>query len=156
MAALEVIWNPFDPLDPGPLIDVVISATDDTIEAGLGLGWEFPEPQSVRALIDTGSPFTIVSRTFARNRKLPQTNAGVPIKTLGGRYSCDEHSCSISFPGSDLPRIGTMRIVASDFNSRAISCLPNRKGHPQKLGHQTGWAWKARDNRGLIEMQKCP
>lgn len=115
MAALEVFWNPFDPLDPGPLIVVVISATDDTIEAGLELGWEFPEPQPIKALLDTGSPFTIVSRTFARNRKLLQTNAGVPIKTLGGRYSCDEHSCSISFPESDLPRIETMRIVASDF-----------------------------------------
>lgn len=127
MATLEASWSPFNQLDPGPLIDIVISATDETVKAGRALGWEYPEPHAIKALLDTGSPFTIVNRIYARNRMLPMTNAGTPIKTIGGTHLCDEHSCSIGFPGSNLPRIGTIRIPAGDFNREPFhACIVGR------------------------------
>lgn len=127
MDPLDLHWNPFDQLDPGPLIDIVISATDETIAAGQSLGWEYPKAQAIKALIDTGSPFTIVNRVFARNRKLPQTNAGIRIKTLGGPHLCDEHSCTISIPGTCLPRIETIRILAGDFDREPFhACILGR------------------------------
>ena len=81
---------------------VIVANTDETIKAGNALGLEYPTPHAITALLDTGSPFTIVSRTFARNRKLFLTNAAVPIRTIGGDCKCDEHSGSISFPDSNL------------------------------------------------------
>jgi len=122
MGRLETLWNPFDSVDPGALIKVVVAATDETVEAGRALGWEYPEPQPISALLDTGSPFTIVSRVFARNRKLPLTSSGTPIRTISGPARCDEHSCSISFPGSGLPRIGPMRVLATDFDREPFHC----------------------------------
>lgn len=123
----EVLWHPFDRLDPGPLIDIVISATDETVRAGRALGWEYPDHQAIKALLDTGSPFTIVSRTFARNRKLPMTNAGTPIRTIGGSHLCDEHSCLITISGSNLPAIGPTRILAGDFNREPFhACIVGR------------------------------
>ena len=127
MGRLEAPWNPFDPLDPGPLIKVILSATAETIEAGRALGWEYPKPQAITALLDSGSPFTIVNRVFAKNRRLPITSPGTPIRTIGGMHFCDEHSCSMSFPESDFPPIETIRILAADFSREPFhSCIPGR------------------------------
>jgi hypothetical protein len=127
MHTFQVNWNPFDPADPGPCIKVIVANTDDTIEAGRAVGLEYPPAQVVTALIDTGSPFTIVSRVFARNRGLFLTNAAIPIRVIGGECRCDEYCGSVSFPDSNLPRIQTMRILAADFNREAFfSCLIGR------------------------------
>jgi len=124
---LQVSWNPFDPADPGPCIRVIVMNTREAIEAGREIGLEYPEPHSITALLDTGSPFTIVSKTFAKNRKLVLTNAGMPIRTMGGDCSCDEYSGSVSFPGSDLPTIAVLRIRAADFNQEPFfSCIIGR------------------------------
>jgi hypothetical protein len=99
----------------------------DYIEAGRAIGLEYPEPHAITALIDTGSPFTIISKTFAKNWKLVQTGARSPIRTMSGDCLCDEYSGSISFPGSNLPPIGTLRIRGADFNREPFySCLIGR------------------------------
>jgi len=97
------------------------------MEAGRAIGLEYPEPLPVRALLDTGSPFTIVNRVFAKNRRLRRTESDVPLRTLGGACLGDEHCCSMSFPDSDLPKIEVMGIVAADFNREPFySCLIGR------------------------------
>jgi hypothetical protein len=127
MARCQVYWNPFDPADPGPCVKVVVMNTYETIEAGREIGLEYPAPHAITALIDTGSPFTIISRTFAKNWKLVQTGARSPIRTMGGDCLCDEYSSSISFPDTNLPRIEVLRLRAVDFNREPFySCLIGR------------------------------
>jgi Retroviral aspartyl protease len=123
----QVYWNPFDQADPGPCVKVIVMNTCETIEAGREIGFEYPAPKAITALIDTGSPFTIISRTFANNWKLVQTGARSPIRTMGGDCLCDEYSGSISFPDSNLPEIGIVRLRAVDFNREPFySCLIGR------------------------------
>lgn len=124
---LEAHWNPLDPDDFGPWIKIIVMPPDIEMEAGRAIGLDYPEPLAIKALIDTGSPFTIVNRVFAKNRKLRQTNADLPLRTLGGSCKGDEYCCSISFPESDLPKIEVMGIVAADFNREPFySCLIGR------------------------------
>lgn len=127
MATFDLFWNPFDSADPGPCLKIIVMNTYATIEAGRAIGLEYPGPQAITALLDTGSPFTIISRTFAKNWKLFQTNAGIPIRTIGGDCLCDEYCASISFPGSDLPLIETLRIRAADFHREPFyACIIGR------------------------------
>lgn len=101
--------------------------TDEEMRIGREIGLEYPTPHPVTALLDTGSPFTIVSKVFAKNRKLAITNRNVPIRTIGGSCLCDEYSCSISFPDSNLPTIEILRIRAGEFNREPYySCLIGR------------------------------
>jgi len=127
MTPFEAFWDPFDQGDPGPCLKVIVMNSYASIDAGRAIGLEYPEPHSITALIDTGSPFTIISRTFAKNWKLVQTGARSPIKTLGGDSLCDEYSGSISFPGTNLPAIGTLRLRGTDFNREpSYACLIGR------------------------------
>jgi hypothetical protein len=124
---LKAHWNPFDPDDFGPCIRVVVMPPDIEMAAGRAIGLDYPGPLPIKALIDTGSPFTIVNKVFAKNRKLRRTNQDVPLRTLGGPCVGDEHCCSMSFPDSDLPKIEVMGIVAADFDREPFySCLIGR------------------------------
>lgn len=127
MAPFEAHWDPFDQADPGPCLKVIVMNAFDYIEAGRTIGLEYPQPHPITALIDTGSPFTIISKTFARNWKLVQTGARSPMRTMGGDFLADEYSGSISFPGSNIPSIGTLRFRGADFNREPYySCLIGR------------------------------
>jgi hypothetical protein len=127
MASFQVYWNPFDQADPGPCVKVIVMNTYETIEAGREIGLEYPAPHAITALLDTGSPFTIISKTFAKNWKLVQTGARSPIRTMGGDCLCDEYSGSMRFPDSNLPGIEILRLRAVDFNREPFySCLIGR------------------------------
>jgi hypothetical protein len=127
MVPFTIPWDPFDQLDPGPCIKVIIANTNETIEAGRAIGWEYPASRAITALLDTGSPFTIINRVYALNRMLTQTGAGTEIRTLGGKAKCGEHSGTISFPGTGLKRIETLRLLSKDFEEeRYYSCLIGR------------------------------
>jgi hypothetical protein len=127
MAFVELKWDPSDPFDPGPCIRVVVMNTDDAIREGRAIGLEFPPPLAQTALLDTGSPFTFVSKTFAKNWRLFQTSAGTVIRTIGGKHRCDEYSGAISFPDTNLPRIESVRILSAEFNREPYySCLIGR------------------------------
>jgi hypothetical protein len=113
---MKVHWNPFEWGDPGPRIKVVIRHTEDEIRLGVGL--DYPEPVAVMALmalLDTGAQTTIIHSALATSRKLTMTDANVPARGIGGQCFCDEYACSISFPNSDLPGIGTTRVLAREF-----------------------------------------
>lgn len=126
MATVQVPWDPFNLADPGPCIKVVIANTDETIAAGRLLGFEYPASHGITALLDTGSPFTIVNKVHAVNRML-QTGARTIIRTLGGKAECGEHSATLSFPGTDLKPIETLRILSRNLEEeRHYSCIIGR------------------------------
>jgi hypothetical protein len=127
MATFKFPWNPFEPTDPGPCIKFAVTRYMDDIEYGKSIGLEYREPPTVTALIDTGSPFTIISKVLAKNCNLSLTNPAFPIRTLNGDCECEEYCGSISFPGSGLPRIAAARILARDFyKESSYACLIGR------------------------------
>jgi gag-polyprotein putative aspartyl protease len=115
MARVDLDWDPFDQTDPGPCISVVITNSRDVIEAGRAIGLEYPEPRRMRALLDTGASVTVVSRVFADNCKLFQTNEGSEITAIGATHPCAEHAGAISFPDTNLRPLDPIRIVSAVF-----------------------------------------
>ena len=127
MATFKFPWNPFDPGDPGPCIKFSVTRYVDETEYGTSIGLEYPEPPIPTALIDTGSPFTIISKVLAKNCNLSLTNPTFPIRTMNGDCECEEYCGSISFPGSGLPRIAAARILARDFyKESSYACIIGR------------------------------
>jgi hypothetical protein len=127
MGRLEIKWDPFDPIDPGPCIKVAIMNSSNVLQAWRDLGLHCPEPCAVTALIDTGASTTVISKTFAKYCKLFQTGEGSLVTTLAGLAVCGEHAGAISFPGTGLRSFDSHRIVSSDFvGERYYSCLIGR------------------------------
>jgi hypothetical protein len=115
MARVELYWNPFGQIDPGPCINVTLMNSRDVIEAGRAIGFEYPEPRTMRALLDTGASVTVISKVFANSCKLFQTNEGSEITSLGAIQRCGEHAGAISFPDTDLRPLDPTRIVSAVF-----------------------------------------
>lgn len=127
MVTFTFPWNPFDPRDPGPCIKFSVTRFVDDIEYGKSIGLEYPEPPTPTALIDTGSPFTIISKVLAKNCNLILTNPSFPIWTMNGDCECEEYCGSIGFPSSGLPGIAAVRLLARDFyKESSYSCLIGR------------------------------
>lgn len=127
MAKYSFRWNPFDPTDPGPCIKFSVTRYLDEIEYGKGIGLEYSHPPVPTALIDTGSPFTIITRVLARKCNLNLTNPVFPIRTMNGDCDCEEYCGSISFPGTDLPRIPATQLLAREiFLETSYSCIIGR------------------------------
>src|ERR1035438_6435361 len=115
MGRVYLHWDPFDQGDPGPCIDVIVMNSSDVIEAGRPLGFEYPEPLRMRALLDTGASVTVISKTFANYCKLFQTNEGSEITAVGTAHRCGEHAGAVSFPSTNLRPFDPIRIVSVDF-----------------------------------------
>jgi predicted aspartyl protease len=127
MATVQIPWNPYDPLDPGPCIDVQVMNSPDVIKAGRAVGLEYPPPLSLRALLDTGASITLISKQFANYCKLRQTNEGSEISAIGAIHRCGEHAGSISFPDTGLRGFDSIRIISAVFaKERYYSCLIGR------------------------------
>jgi hypothetical protein len=127
MATFQFPWNPFDPGDPGPCIKFSVTRYVDEVEYGTSIGLEYAEPPIPTALIDTGSPFTIISKVLAKNCSLSLTNPAFPISTMNGDCECEEYCGSISFPGSGLPHIAAVQILARDFyKESSYACIIGR------------------------------
>jgi hypothetical protein len=115
MAHVDLKWHPFDQMDPGPCITVTVMNSRDVIEAGRAVGFEYPEPRRMRALLDTGASVTVISRVYADHCKLFQTSEGGEITAIGTTHACGEHAGAISFPGTDLRPLDSIRIVSAVF-----------------------------------------
>ena len=127
MARVELDWNPFDQNDPGPCIDVAVTNSRDVIEAGRAIGFEYPAPRPMRALLDTGASITVISKVFANYCKLFQTSEGSEITAVGATHHCGEHAGAISFPGTSLRPLDPIRLVSVVFaKERHYACLIGR------------------------------
>ena len=127
MARVELNWDPFDPTDPGPCIDVIVMNSRDVIEAGRAIGLEYPAPLRMRALLDTGASVTVISKTFANYCKLFQTSTEFEITAIGATHRCGVHAGAISFPGTDLKALDPIPIVSTVFaKERHYACLIGR------------------------------
>jgi hypothetical protein len=127
MGRAEVNWDPFNQMDPGPLIDVTVMNSRDVIEAGRSLGLEYPAPLSMKALLDTGASVTVISKVFANYCKHFQTSEGTEITAIGATHHCGEHAGYIAFPGTNLRPLESIRIVSAVFaKERHYACLIGR------------------------------
>lgn len=127
MGRAEIFWDPFNQTDPGPCIDVAVMNSRDVIEAGRALGLEYPRPLTMRALLDTGASVTVISKTYAAYCKLFQTSARTEIAAIGTIHVCGEHAGAISFPGTNLRSLDSIRIVSAVFaRERNYACLIGR------------------------------
>jgi hypothetical protein len=98
----------------------------DVLEAWRVAGLECPPPIKIRALLDTGAAFTIISKTFARHCKLRQTGA-TEVRALGAVHVCGDHAGSIDFPGTSLGSFDSIRIRSGDFiREPNFACLIGR------------------------------
>jgi len=123
MARVELYWDPFDQDDPGPCINVSIMNSRHVIEAGRALGFDYPEPRSMRALLDTGASITVISKVWANTCKLFQTSEGSEIASLGDVQHCGEHAGAIGFPGTDLRPFDPARIVSAVFKKERFHAI---------------------------------
>jgi len=127
MGRVELSWNPFDPTDPGPCVDVTVMNSRDVIEDWRAVGLEIPEPLKMKALLDTGASVTVISKVFANYCKLFQTSDRFEITAVGSPHMCGEHAGSISFPGTNLRAFDSIRIVSVVFvKERNYACLLGR------------------------------
>src|SRR6266700_2111059 len=127
MASFDLKWDPFNQIDPGPLIDVTVTNSREVIEAGRAIGLDYPAPRSMKALLDTGASVTVISKVFANYCKLFQTSEGSEITAIGATHRCGEHAGAISFPGTNLRSLDPIRIVSAVFaKERHYACLIGR------------------------------
>jgi hypothetical protein len=126
MGRFSFAWDPSDPNDPGPLIDVVVMNSRDVLDAWRDIGLECPQPVKMKALIDTGAAVTVISKTFARHCKLFQTGES-EVRALGAQHKCGEHAGTITFAGSDLRPAEAISIRSVDFiREPHFACLIGR------------------------------
>jgi predicted aspartyl protease len=110
----------------GPHIEILISTTRLEFEEGRAIGLEYRE-LSVHALIDTGASLTVINPQIASTCKLLQTdwNRITTVGGMAGRYPA--YAAAISFPGTDLPTLDVIRVVACPIiEQRFFSCLIGR------------------------------
>jgi predicted aspartyl protease len=118
--------NPDKLLVEGPHIEIRVSTTRPELEEGRALGLEFTE-LSVHALIDTGASLTVINPQIASTCKLLQTdwNSITAVGGMAGRFPA--YAAAISFPGTNLPSIGAIRVVACPIIKQPyFSCLIGR------------------------------
>lgn len=126
MARAIFTWNPSDPNDPGPLIDVSVMNSSEVLDAWRAEGLECPPPVKMKALLDTGAAVTIISKTFARHCKLYQTGVS-QVRALGAQHTCGEHAGTVCFPNSDLHSFESIRILSGEFIREShFACLIGR------------------------------
>lgn len=97
------------------------------MEAGRAIGFEYPKPRSIKALLDTGASVTVISKVFAEYCKLFQTGEDTEITAIGSPHRCGEHAGAISFPNTSLRPLETIRIVSVKFMREPhYACLIGR------------------------------
>lgn len=127
MARVDLYWDPFDPTDPGPCIDVIVMNSREVVDAWRLIGLDIPKPVRMKALLDTGASITVISKTFATYCKLFQTGDEFEITAIGATHLCGVHAGAISFPGTDLRPLDPIPIVSTVFaKERHYACLIGR------------------------------
>jgi predicted aspartyl protease len=110
----------------GPVIDILISAPLPEMEAGRAIGLDFKQLQ-IKALIDTGAALTVINPQVASTCKLPQTDWSRIATVGGGGGVYPGYAAAISFPGTHLPNLKVVRVVASHIMGQPFfSCLIGR------------------------------
>jgi hypothetical protein len=110
----------------GPHIEILISAARPELEQGRAVGLEFPVLR-VRALIDTGAALTVINPQVATTCKLLQTDWSRIATVGGGRGDYPAYAAAISFPGTDLPSLDVVRVVACPIIGQPyFACLIGR------------------------------
>ena len=125
MPRVELSWKPGDLQQEGPFIHIAISNPELELNEFRALGFEYPEPLPLKALIDTGASVTIINPEVAQTQKLRQTGyAQLVAAGSSGRYP--EHAAAIYFLGTKLKGFDPIRVVACSIVRQPVSCLIGR------------------------------
>jgi predicted aspartyl protease len=125
MSLVRLSFAPDELQDDGPFIKISISNPSLEREEGRVVGFEFPNPLEINALIDTGASVTIINPQVAATCRFRQTGfAHIVAADNEGKYP--EHAAAIRFPGTDLKGVDPIRVVAVRLVRRPFSCLIGR------------------------------
>jgi hypothetical protein len=125
MGSFASSWPPEDLQQNGPWIRLAVGHPQIERDEGRVVGLEFPAPLIVNALIDTGSSITVINPELAITHKLRQTGfAEVSAVGSSGRYP--EYAAALSFPGTTLPGLDPVKVVACSLFKQPVSCLVGR------------------------------
>lgn len=123
---VKLPFNSANLLLEGPHLPVLISASRRELDEGRAVGLEFPE-LPVQALIDTGASITIINPEIAVTCKLKHTGHQRISAVGGSAGEFPEFAAGIAFPGSEIPRLDTIRVVACPLIRQPFfSCLIGR------------------------------
>lgn len=113
----------------GPMVDVKLMLTAQRVAALKRAGRPFPQPMTVRALIDTGASCSAIDRNLARGLDL-QPSGIVPIHTPSTGSAYEERlQYDVSMvlgEDQDNPLVVTMPVIESDFASEGFLALVGR------------------------------
>jgi len=113
----------------GPLVDVLVTASEERREALRRVGQPIPQPIQVRALIDTGASCTCVDPAVLRGLGLTPTGS-TPIHTPstgGALHNAEQYDVCIIFRNPEISlELPTVPVVAAELQVQGIQALLGR------------------------------
>jgi hypothetical protein len=89
----------------GVVVDVVVQLCKPEKERRQQLGHALPEPQTVKAMVDTGASRSLVDRSILQNNLgLSSTDRGEVRALTGGMMQFDEYTVDLSMSGEGFTR----------------------------------------------------
>jgi predicted aspartyl protease len=110
----------------GPFIDVTVMATHQRVSSLKAAGLPFPQPQTIRALIDTGASCSVLDRNVSTALGLaPTSTTLVHTPSTGSNYAMrDVFDVSLTLGASKPdPATFTLGVIASDLASEGFLAL---------------------------------
>ncbi|HXC24880.1 MAG TPA: aspartyl protease family protein [Gemmatimonadaceae bacterium] len=113
------------PIDAdGPILNLVVAVTEERIEALTKAGQPIPQPQVIRAMIDTGaSHLHIDPRVFHALQLTPTGQTTVNTASSGDTpHVADQYDVAIAIPGAaqDHPPLILGTVPATTCDLRAV------------------------------------
>jgi hypothetical protein len=109
----------------GPRIPIEISAPQSYIKEESVLGFEFPPPFRITAVLDTAASLTVVNPEVIEKCKLRHTGFATVVSVeKKGRYR--QHAAWIRFPGAPLRDFDDIPVVACRITQQPYACLIGR------------------------------
>src|SRR5205085_114813 len=113
-------------IEIGPELSIAVGPSQKEREAAQRAGRLPPEPQPVKALIDTGSRLTIITPKAAKRCGLLPVSPTTVFVVGGGEVNADVYSARIVFTDTSLATWPTIEIVGTNLHHAAIECLIGR------------------------------
>ncbi len=112
-------------IQAGPRLSIEIHLPDALAAALAKAGKQIPPPVSGWALIDTGATSTCIDAGVVTPLGLT-TIGTLPIQTPAGSSNQSTHPVKLAFPGSGLPELPFLQVIACDLANQGLVALLGR------------------------------